>query len=87
MRNISIISFASAAMLLSGCVAMSGNYVVTAADKQGKPLTNGLNLTATGRGIYTVRNALCSKYPGAVVTIKASQTNEELKSESPYSCK
>ena len=87
MKNISGIFFAAAAMLLSGCVTMSGTYALTAADKQGKSLTNGLNLTATGRAIYPVRNALCSKYPGAVVTIKSLQTNEELKSESPYSCK
>jgi hypothetical protein len=65
---------------------MSGNYVVTARDKEGKDLTAKLHLTATGSGIYTPRNALCKNFPGAVVTITDAKTGEELKSESPYQC-
>lgn len=74
-------------LLLSGCVTLSGSYELSAADAGGKELTPGLALTAQGRGIYTVRNALCQRYPGAIVTIKDLKTGEQLRGESPFRCR
>lgn len=71
---------------LSGCLTLSGVYHVTAEDKTGKPINTKLNFVAEGRAIYTVRNALCRVYPDAVIRIRYIDTNQELKSESPYHC-
>lgn len=76
-----------AALLLSGCVTMSGNYVVTAEGSDGAAVASQLAITAQGSGIYTARNAFCSNYPGATVHIKDAVTGEELKGESPYKCR
>lgn len=83
MNPIFAIAFAFA---LSGCVTTSGSYTVSAQDSNGNNLTNNLNLMAVGSGIYTVRNALCQKYPKSIVVIKDAKTGENLKSESPYQC-
>ncbi|MCC7633262.1 hypothetical protein [Stenotrophomonas rhizophila] len=72
---------------LSGCVTLTGTYVVSATDAEGRDLSSNLRMTADGSRIYTARNALCSAHPGAVVHIKDLQTGEELRSESPYTCK
>jgi len=74
-------------LVLSGCVTLSGNYVISAYDTQGKLLTGNLQLTATGSRIYSVRNGICSAYPKATVIIKDSSTGEELQGESPYQCR
>lgn len=66
---------------------MGGNYKLSAVDESGKELSSGLVLTAQGRGIYSVRNALCQRYPGASVIIKDSNTGEQLRNESPYRCR
>jgi hypothetical protein len=71
---------------LVGCMTMTGNYTITAKDIDGKELSKNIVLTAQGRRIYLVRNALCSLHPNAIVMIKDSKTGEELKSESPYQC-
>lgn len=71
---------------LSGCLTLSGVYSVTAEDKTGKPINTKVNMVAEGSGIYPVRNALCRVYPGAVIRIRNVDTNQELKSESPYHC-
>lgn len=72
---------------LSGCVTLSGTYVVSANDAEGRELSSNLRMTADGSRIYAARNALCASHPGAVVHIKDLQTGEELRSKSPYTCK
>jgi hypothetical protein len=84
MRTFSVVLVTCLA--LAGCLTMSGNYVLTARDKAGNDLTAKMHLTAAGRNIYSVRNALCKNLPGAVVIITDAKTGEELKSESPYQC-
>jgi len=83
----SVLVTALAIFSLSGCVTLSGTYVVSATDAEGRDLSSNLRMTADGSRIYTARNALCAAYPGAVVHIKDLQTGEELRSESPYTCK
>lgn len=73
--------------LFSGCVTMSGNYVVTAENSDGSAVGGQFAITAQGSGIYSARNALCATYPGATVHIKDATTGEELKGESPYKCR
>ncbi|MCS4250104.1 MULTISPECIES: hypothetical protein [unclassified Pseudomonas] len=77
----------SAAMLLTlgGCVTMSGDYNVTAVDANGQPIK--MVMTSHGSAIYSSRNAFCSNFPKATVTIRDFHTGEELKSESPYHCR
>ena len=74
-------------LLLVGCITMSGTYTISAYDSAGHNLTQKAELMAEGKGIYTVINALCSNYPGAIVVIKDVKTGEELKSESPHNCR
>lgn len=71
---------------LAGCVTVNGTYVVSAYDANGTELGNKVRMIASGSGIYTIRNAFCSKYPRAIVRIKDATSGEELKSESPYQC-
>lgn len=66
---------------------MSETYVLSAKDASGKPLSGNMQLLAEGSRIYTVRNALCMKYPKSIIEIKDARTGEELKSESPYQCR
>lgn len=80
--SISMIGF----LVLTACASPSGNYVVTAVDSSGKPVADAMHMTAAGRSVYTVRNALCSRYPRAVVTIRSQATGKELEGESPYRC-
>ncbi|WP_421568271.1 hypothetical protein [Stenotrophomonas sp. PD6] len=86
-RSLRIVAAATVMCGLSGCVTLSGTYVVSATDAEGRELSSNVRMTADGSRIYTARNALCSAYPGAVVHIKDLQTGEELRSESPYTCK
>lgn len=72
-------------LALSGCVTLEGDYDVSATDASGKPLN--VVMSAQGRNIYTARNAICSAYPGAVVTIRDTRTQQELTSESPHHCR
>lgn len=72
--------------IIAGCMTTSGNYTLAAFDVEGNELSGNFILTAQGRRIYPVRNALCSLHPNATVIIKDSRTGEELKSESPYQC-
>lgn len=74
-------------VMLTGCLTLHGSYRITVEDKDGKPVNTKLDLYAEGSGIYTVRNSMCSVYPGAVIRIRDSNTNQELKSESPYHCR
>lgn len=69
--------------LLSGCVTMSGTYLITAHRFDGTPLNS---MMAEGSGIYTVKNAICLSEPGAVITIKDAKTGQEIQSESPHQC-
>lgn len=85
-RNMGVVVVALVIFNLSGCVTLSGTYVVSATDAEGRDLSSNLRFTADGSRIYTVRNALCSAHPGAVVHIKDVQTGQELRSESPYTC-
>lgn len=77
----------AALCVLTACAAPSGNYVVTAVDAGGKPLASGMQLTASGRAVYSVRNALCSNHPRVIVTIRSQATGQELEGESPYQCR
>jgi len=52
---------------LSGCVTLSGTYVVSATDAEGRDLSSNLRMPADGSRIYTRRKALCAGHPGAVV--------------------
>jgi hypothetical protein len=72
---------------LTGCMTLSGNYVLTAHAPNGEDLIKNSRWAAEGGGIYSVRNALCANYPGAIVVIKNITTGEELKSESPHQCR
>ena len=85
-RSRSVLVTALVICSLSGCVALSGTYVVSATDAEGRDLSSNLRMTADGSRIYTGRKALCAAHPGAVVHIKDLQTDEELRSESPYTC-
>lgn len=85
-RSHSVLVTALAICSLSGCVTLSGTYVVSATDAEGRDLSSNLRMTADGSRIYAVRNALCAAHPGAVVHIKDMQTGEELRNESPYTC-
>ena len=79
--------FLFSAMTLTACVILKGNYEIKAFDAEGQPLNTGMVLTAAGSGIYTVRNALCQRYPKAKIIIVDMQTRQELASESPYQCR
>lgn len=72
-------------VFLIGCVTTTGNYVVTAANAQGKPLNTVFHVQ--GRHIYTARNGICAAHPGAVVTIRTRESGQELEGESPYTCR
>ncbi|MDR2240999.1 MAG: hypothetical protein LBE33_11215 [Zoogloeaceae bacterium] len=76
----------STAALISACVTLSGKYMVSVQDAQGNSLSD-IMFMAQGRAVYSVRNAMCIKFPGAIVVIKDADTGEELKSESPYQCR
>ncbi len=75
------------ALALTACVTLKGNYEIKAFDAEGRSLNTGMFLTASGSGIYTVRNALCQRYPKAKIVIVDMQTKQELASESPYQCR
>ncbi len=79
--------FLFAAITLTACVTLKGNYEIKAFDADSRPLDTGMVLTAAGSGIYTVRNALCQRYPKAKIIIVDMQTRQELASESPYQCR
>lgn len=81
------IFFALSLLLFQSCVTLSGYYSVEAYDENGQKLANRLNMTAQGSGIYSVRNAFCSKFPKATIIIKDLKTGKELSSESPYKCR
>ncbi|MCU4117470.1 hypothetical protein [Variovorax sp. N23] len=75
-------------LVLTACASTpSGSYVVTAVDPSGAPVAGGMQMTAVGSGVYTVRNAVCSRHRQAVVTIRSQTTGKELEGESPYHCK
>lgn len=84
MKN--LIASMSVGALLCGCMTLSGTYQLSLQDAKGQPLSQNINMTAQGSGIYTVRNAMCSAHPGATVIIRDLKSGEELKSESPYKC-
>jgi hypothetical protein len=81
-----IFLFTVSVFALTGCVTLKGNYEVKAIDTTGAQLNRGV-MTATGSGIYTVRNAMCATYPKAKIIITDAQTRQELASESPYQCR
>lgn len=74
-----------AAALLSGCLTLSGTYVVSANKADGSAVP--LQVTTHGSGIYSARNGFCSAHPQATVTIIDAYTGAELASESPYQCR
>jgi len=76
-----------AGFALSGCLTLSGLYTVTVVDAEGNDLMPGVNMMAEGSGIYSIRNAMCTRHPGAIVQIRDAKTGQELRSESPYKCR
>jgi len=81
-----LIALLGAVALLTGCMTLSGTYQLSLQDAKGQPLSQNINMTAQGSGIYSARNAMCSAHPGATVIIRDLKSGEELKSESPYKC-
>ena len=75
-----------AAIGLTACVTLKGNYEIKAFDTEGRSLNSGMVMTATGSGIYTARNVLCQRYPKAKILILDMQTKQNLDGESPYQC-
>lgn len=75
----------SASLALGGCMTLRGHYELNAVDASGKKLNKHAFL-ASGSGIYTVRNALCSSYPKSTVVIHDVDADKELAGESPYHC-
>lgn len=73
------------AATLSGCVTVSGNYVVSAVDAAGNPINSVFFVQ--GRHIYSARNGICAAHPGATVYIRAAETKADLEGESPYQCR
>jgi hypothetical protein len=71
-------------MTLSGCVTVSGNYVVSAVDAAGRAINSVFFVQ--GRHIYTARNGICAAHPKATVYTRSAETKAELKGESPYQC-
>lgn len=82
-----IMSVITIAVVLSGCLTLSGVYELDAVDQRGTVLSENTRITAEGSGIYTARNALCGAYPGSTIFIKSLDTGENLDGESPYRCK
>lgn len=83
-----IVAFAAISIsVVSGCVTMSGTYVITAHDAAGNALATNMHLVAEGTRIYTVRNALCATYPKSIVVITDTKTGAELSGESPFQCR
>lgn len=80
-----ILSFVRDCLALAGCVTLTGTYEVKAVDADGVQL-NKLTNMAFGRSIYTVRNALCIRFPKSKVVITDWETKKELSGESPYQC-
>lgn len=87
MKYFKYIVMVFAALIMTGCLTMSGIYSVKAYDNEGVELSKNLNMIAQGSSIYSVRNALCAQHPGAKIIIIDQATKQELKSESPYQCR
>jgi hypothetical protein len=60
----------------------SGSYQVSAVTNDGVPVSMIFNVQ--GSHIYSARNALCSEYRGATVSIVDVGTGKDLSGESPY---
>ncbi|QAU23912.1 hypothetical protein EO087_07850 [Dyella sp. M7H15-1] len=78
------ISIVLTTFFLAGCVTLSGTYRVSAINKDGVPIS--MVMDVQGNHIYSARNAICSAYPGATVSMMDMTTGKELTSESPYKC-
>lgn len=87
MKRFSYLVVGAVLVLLSACVTLKGDYLVRAVDDSGQLLNKGSVMTAQGRHIYTVRNALCAAFPKAKIIITDTSTKQELSGESPYQCR
>ncbi|MDR0478125.1 MAG: hypothetical protein LBH14_09375 [Desulfobulbaceae bacterium] len=76
----------AAVAALSGCLTLSGDYVVAVESPDGQPIVSNVILMAHGSGIYTMMNAACAANPGAIVRVRDIKTHQELASESPKKC-
>lgn len=79
--------FIAVSALLSGCLTLSGNYEIKAYDREGEQLDPNMVWYAEGRGVYTVRNALCMAHPEATLITIDLETGDEHPSESPHRCR
>ena len=84
MKNIIQIS---AMYAIAGCTTLSGAYVLSAYDSEGKLLTGDRKLMAIGSGVYTAINGICIAHPKSRIIIKDTKTSEELKGVSPHQCR
>lgn len=74
-------------VLLSGCLTLSGNYEIKAYNQEGEQLDPKIVWYAEGRGVYTVRNALCMVHPEATLITIDLDTGKQHPSESPHRCR
>jgi hypothetical protein len=75
------------AFTISACVSIrveTGEYNITAYDKQGTKLRQIALVTNRTADIYSVRNALCSAFSQATIVIKNPSGDDF---EPPYKCK
>ena len=81
-----IIHFVSI-FVITGCTTLSGVYVLSAYDSEGKLLTGDRNLMAIGSAVYTAIGGICIAYPKSKIIIKDTKTREELTGVSPHQCR
>lgn len=82
MKQILLVAIAAT---MTGCVTLSGNYVVSAVDAKGEEINTVFFVQ--GRHIYTARNGICAAHPKATVYIRSAETKKDLEGESPYQCR
>jgi hypothetical protein len=71
----------------AGCSSLHGRYLVTLRDVNGDEAAQFIRIRAEGNAAYIARDAACSAYPKALVTIRDVETGRELEGESPFQCR
>jgi hypothetical protein len=82
MKQILLVAIAAT---MTGCVTLSGNYVLSAVDANGEEIDTVF--CVQGRHIYSARNGICAAHPKATVYIRSAETKKDLEGESPYQCR
>jgi len=73
-----------AVFALSGCLPRSSGYFIRIVDADGHDL--GAGMPVYGRGIYSMRDTMCARFPDGIVIIKNPNTGKHMRYESPYKC-